>query len=250
MSGHSKWSTIKRKKGAEDAKRGKIFTRLARDIMLAARSGGGDPTTNPALRVAVDKAKGANMPKDNIERAIKKGTGELAGGEVEEVTYEAFAPHGVPLLIDCVTDNRNRTIADVRRILNKLGGNMAEAGSVSWMFDTRGYITIERSGQDPDEVFMVAVDAGAEDVEIGDDTIEIFTDPADLHTVVTRLEKAGLEIDEATLSQFPKNEIELDHQETIKIMNIIEALEDLDDIDQVYSGLAISDEAIATMEAA
>jgi YebC/PmpR family DNA-binding regulatory protein len=250
MSGHSKWSTIKRKKGAEDARRGKIFTRLARDIMLAARSGGGDPTTNPALRVAMDKAKGANMPKDNIERAIKKGTGELAGGEVEEVTYEAFAPHGIPLLIDCVTDNRNRTIADVRRILNKLGGNMAEAGSVSWMFDTRGYITIERSGQDSDEVFMVAVDAGAEDVEIGDDTIEIFTSPVDLHTVVIRLEEAGLEIDEATLSQFPKNEIELNHQETIKIMNIIEALEELDDIDQVYSGLAISDEAIATMEAA
>ena len=250
MSGHSKWSTIKRKKGAEDARRGKIFTRLARDIMLAARSGGGDPATNPALRVAVDKAKGANMPKDNIERAIKKGTGELEGGEVEEVTYEAFAPHGVPLLIDCVTDNRNRTIADVRRILNKLGGNMAEAGSVSWMFDTRGYITIERPGQDPDEVFLVAVDAGAEDVEIGDDMIEIFTAPADLHSVVTRLEEAGLGIDEATLSQFPKNEIELDHQETIKIMNIIEALEDLDDIDQVYSGLAISDEAIATVEAA
>ncbi|RME99299.1 MAG: YebC/PmpR family DNA-binding transcriptional regulator [Chloroflexi bacterium] len=250
MSGHSKWSTIKRKKGAEDAKRGKIFTRLARDIMLAARTGGGDPNSNPSLRLAVEKARAANMPKDNIERAIKKGTGELEGGAVEEITYEAFAPHGIPVLIKCVTDNRNRTLADVRRILNKMGGNMAEAGSVSWMFDTKGYITIERTDQDPDDVFMAALEAGADDVETGDDLFEIYTAASDLHTVVSGLEEAGLKIDEAQLSQVPKNEIELGQAETMKVMGIIEALEELDDVDQVYSGLAISDEAIAAMETA
>jgi YebC/PmpR family DNA-binding regulatory protein len=250
MSGHSKWSTIKRKKGAEDAKRGKIFTRLARDIMLAARNGGGDPTTNPALRLAMDKAKGANMPKDNIERAIKKGTGELEGGQVDEITYEAFAPHGVPVLVACITDNRNRALADLRKIFNKMGGNLAEAGSVSWMFDNKGYITIERTDQDPDEVFMMAVEAGAEDVEIGDDVFEIFTAPTDLHLVVSNLEAEGLQVDEATLSQIPKNEIELEQQETIKVMNIIEALEELDDVDQVYSGLSISDDVLAAVESA
>lgn len=250
MSGHSKWSTIKRKKGAEDAKRGKIFTRLAREIMIAARSGSGDPAANPTLRTWIEKARAANMPKDNIERAIKKGAGELEGGDVEEVTYEAFGPHGIPILIQCLTDNRNRTIADVRRVLNKLGGNMAEAGAVSWMFATKGYIVIDREDQDPDEVFMVAVEAGAEDVEVNQDTIEIYTAASDLHTVNSSLEKAGFKSSEAELSQIPKNEIALDHQDTIQVMNIIEALEDLDDVEQVYSGLSISDEAISALEMA
>lgn len=250
MSGHSKWSTIKRKKGAEDAKRGKLFTRITRDIMVAARSGGGDPDTNASLRLAIDKAKAANMPKDNIERAIKKGTGELAGGEMEEITYEAFASHGIPLLIECLTDNRNRTLADVRHVMNKHGGNMAEAGAVSWMFDTKGLITIDRTNQDPDDVFMLAVDAGAEDVEINDDAFEIYTEATDLHAVSTVLSDAGLKVSEAELSQIPKNEIELGHKETVQVMGIIEALEDLDDIQNVYSGLAISDAAIAELEAA
>ena len=250
MSGHSKWSTIKRKKGAEDAKRGKIFTRLARDIMLAARDGGGDPTTNPALRVSIEKARAANMPKDNIERAIKKGTGELAGGDVEEITYEAFGPHGIPLLIQCLTDNRNRTLADVRKVFNRQGGNMAEAGAVSWMFDMKGYILIENEGQDPDEIFMTAVDAGAEDVEFSDDVFEIYTVSTDLHTVSNVLTDAGFKISDAELSQIPKNEIELGPKETLQIMGIIETLEDLDDIQRVYSGLSISDEALATLEAA
>ena len=249
MSGHSKWSTIKRKKGAEDAKRGKLFTRLARDIMVAARSGG-DPATNPTLRMCVDKARAANMPKDNIERAIKKGTGELEGGNVEEVTYEAFGPHGIPILIECVTDNRNRTLADVRRVLNRQGGNMAEAGAVSWMFDTKGYITIDRTDQDPDEVFLLAVDAGAEDVEISTDVFEIYTAAADLHSVSSTLVDSGLKIAEAELSQIPKNEIELGQKETVQVMSIIEALEDVDDVQRVYSGLSISDEAIAELEAA
>jgi YebC/PmpR family DNA-binding regulatory protein len=250
MSGHSKWSTIKRKKGAEDAKRGKIFTRIARDLMLAAKNGGGDPNSNPALRLAMDKARAANMPKDNIERAVKKGTGELEGGQVDEITYEAYAPHGVPVLIQCITDNRNRTLADVRRILNKLGGNMAEAGSVSWMFDLKGYISLPKGSHDPDEVFMLAVEAGAEDVEVGDEDIEIYTASSDLHTGLSALEEAGITAEEAQLSQVPKNEIELGPAETVKIMNIIESLEELDDVDQVYSGLAISDEALAQMETA
>ncbi len=250
MSGHSKWSTIKRKKGAEDAKRGKIFTRLARDIMVAARSGGGDPNANPTLRTAMDKARAANMPKDNIERAIKKGTGELEGGDLEEITYEAYALHGIPVLIQCLTDNRNRTLADIRRIFNRQGGNMAEAGAVSWMFDTKGYITIERADQDPDDVFMIAVEAGAEDVEISDDLFEIYTSPDQLHAVSTELSDNGLSVDEAELAQIPKNEIELGEKETLQIMGVIEALEELDDVQQVYSGLKISDEALATLETA
>ena len=251
MSGHSKWSTIKRKKGAEDAKRGKIFTRLARDIMLAARSGGGDPGANPALRTSIEKARAANMPKDNIERAVKKGTGELEGGNVEEVTYEAYGPHGIPILIQCLTDNRNRTLADVRKVFNRQGGNMAEAGAVSWMFDMKGYITLEhQQDQDPDEFFMLAVDAGAEDVEIGDDIFEIYTNPSDLHTVSIALTDAGLKLTDAQLSQIPKNEIELGPKETVQVMNIVETLEDLDDVQQVYSGLAITDAALAELEAA
>lgn len=249
MSGHSKWSTIKRKKGAEDAKRGKIFTRLARDITVAARHGG-DPNANPSLRMAIEKARGANMPKDNIERAIKKGTGELEGGNEEEITYEAYAPHGIPVLIKCLTDNRNRTLADIRKIFNRHGGNMAEAGAVSWMFDIKGYIAIERNNQDPDEIFMIAVDAGADDVQISDEYFEIYTPADELHAVSSALMNSGLTIAEAQLSQVPKNEIELGSKETVQVMGVIEALEELDDVDQVYSGLSISDEAMAELEAA
>ncbi len=249
MSGHSKWSTIKRKKGAEDAKRGKIFTKIARDITLAARQGG-DPSANPALRLAIEKARRANMPKDNIERAIKRGTGELEGGDLEEITYEAYAPHGVAMLIKCTTDNRNRALSEVRRVFNKHGGNMAEQGAVSWMFDMKGYITVPADGVDPDEVFMAAVDAGADDVEVSDDVIEIYTAPDALHTVRDALESAGFKVDEAELGQFPKNEIELGVKETLAIMNIIDLLEESDDVDKVYSNLSISDEALAQLESA
>lgn len=247
MSGHSKWSTIKRKKGAEDAKRGKIFTRLAREILLAARNGGGDPNANPALRLAISRARSANMPKDNIERAIKKGTGELEGGNVEEVTYEAYGPHGIPILIECLTDNRNRTLAELRRIFNRQGGSLAEAGAVSWMFDTKGYITIERTDQDPDELFMTAVDAGAEDVEIGDEVIEIYTASTDLHTVSNELSEQGLTVNEANLSQIPKNEIELGQKETQQVLTLIELIEEGDDVNQVYSGLALNEAMLAEL---
>jgi YebC/PmpR family DNA-binding regulatory protein len=247
MSGHSKWSTIKRKKGAEDAKRGKIFTRVAREITLAAREGGGDPGTNPALRLAVDKARAANMPKDNIERAIKRGTGELEGGQLEEVCYEGYAPHGVALLVKCLTDNRNRTLSEVRRVFNRSGGNLAEAGAVAWMFDTKGYLTVARDDLDPDDIFMMAIDAGAEDIEVSDDFVEVYTLSTDLHAVREGLIGSGLTVEDAELSQVPKTLMTLGEKETLQIMNMIESLEELDDVQQVYSNLEISEAILATV---
>jgi len=246
MSGHSKWSTIKRKKGAEDARRGKLFTRLAREITIAAKNGG-DPSSNSSLRLAMDKARASNMPKDNIERAIKRGTGELEGGEVEEIIYEGYGPHGVAILVKCLTDNRNRTIADVRRVFNRSGGNMAEAGAVAWMFDTKGYITVERDNRDPDDIFMMAVDAGAEDVETSDEFVEIYTEPGNLHWVRESLAGRGLTIEEAELSLVPKTLMTLDEKDTLQVMNMIEALEELDDVQQVFSNLDISEEILAKM---
>jgi len=245
MSGHSKWKTIKRKKGAEDARRGKLFTRLAREITIAARGSSGDPNSNSALRLALDKARANNMPKDNIERAIKRGTGELEGGELEEVFYEGYGPHGVALMVKCLTDNRNRTISDVRRIFNRSGGSMAEAGAVAWMFDTRGYIVVGRDDKDPDEIFMLAVDAGAEDVETGDEFVEVYTVPGDLHWVRESLARSGLHIEDAELSLVPKSLMTLDEKDTLQVMNMIEALEELDDVQQVYSNLDISEEILA-----
>jgi len=247
MSGHSKWSTIKRKKGAEDARRGKIFTRVAREITMAARDGGGDPDNNAALRLAVDKARAANMPKDNVERAIKRGTGELEGGQLEEVFYEGYAPHGVALLVKCLTDNRNRTLSEVRRVFNRGGGNLAEAGAVAWMFYTKGYLSVARDDMDADEVFMIAVDAGAEDVEISDDFVEVYTEAGDLHWVREGLSGRGLAVEDAELSQVPKTLMTLDEKETLQVMTMIESLEELDDVQQVYSNLDISEEILATM---
>jgi YebC/PmpR family DNA-binding regulatory protein len=249
MSGHSKWSTIKRKKSAEDSRRGKVFTRLTREIMIAARSGG-DLSTNSNLRLAVEKAKAANMPKDNIERAIKKGSGELEGGEMEEVTYEGYAPHGVALLVQCLTDNRNRTLAEVRRVFNRQGGNMAEAGAVTWLFDAKGYITLARGALDPEDVFMIAADAGADDVEIDDETIEIYTPPDSLHAVVQVLEDAGIIVEDAELLQVSQNQIALGRRETLQIMGLIEAMEELDDVQRVCSNLKISAEALLALAAA
>jgi YebC/PmpR family DNA-binding regulatory protein len=247
MSGHSKWSTIKRKKGAEDARRGKIFTRVAREITLAAREGGGDPGTNPALRLAIDKARAANMPKDNIERAIKRGTGELEGGQLEEVYYEGYAPHGVALLVKCLTDNRNRTLSEVRRVFNRSGGNLSEAGAVAWMFDTKGYLTVARDDRDPDDIFMMAIDAGAEDIQVSDDFVEIYTLSTDLHAVREGLIESGLTVEDAELSQVPKTVMTLGEKETLQIMNMIENLEELDDVQQVYSNLEISEAILATV---
>ncbi|MGC8879770.1 MAG: YebC/PmpR family DNA-binding transcriptional regulator [Anaerolineae bacterium] len=244
MSGHSKWSTIKRKKSAEDAKRGKMFTRLARDITLAARNGG-DPNANPALRLAIEKARAANMPKENIERAIKRGTGELEGGAPEEVMYEGYAPHGVALLIKCLTDNRNRTLAEIRRVLNRGGGNLAEAGAVTWMFESKGLITIERGGRDPDDLFMMAVDAGAEDVDVSSEIVEVYTEPADLRVVAEALQKRGIKVEDAEISMVPKTLVSLDEKETLQVLHLIEQLEELEDVQQIYSNLDVPEEILA-----
>ncbi len=250
MSGHSKWSTIKHKKAATDARRGQMFTRLAREITIAAREGGGDPEANLRLRLAIDKARAANMPKDNIERAIKRGTGELKGEVLEEILYEAYAPHGVALMIQVLTDNRNRSVAEVRRVLTRQGGTMAEAGAVAWQFERKGYIAISPDGGDPEAVFETAVEAGAEDVMISDDLIEVFAQPEDFQQVRQALERLGVRFETAELSLVPKNTLQLGEEETLKVMGVITALEDLDDVQQVYSNLDISDEVMAKFEAA
>lgn len=249
MSGHSKWSTIKHKKAAVDAKRGKLFTQIAKELTMAAREGGGDVEFNNRLALAIDKAKAANMPKDNIERAIKRGTGEIEGGELFELLYEAYAPHGVGLLIEVVTDNKNRSVADVRHALNKYGGNMAEAGAVGWQFTRKGYIAVTEE-VDEDELFLIAADAGAEDVQFSDGTAEIYA-PLELFQVVQKaLKEAGVKLDEASLIYDPNNPLDLPQQEALQVMNVIEKVEDLEDVQNVYSTLNITDEAIAEMEAA
>ena len=250
MSGHSKWSTIKHKKAITDARRGKLFTRLAREITVAAREGGGDPEINFGLRLAIDKAKVANMPKDNIERAIKRGTGELKGEELSEVMYEGYAPNGIALLVKVLTDNKNRTVAEIRRVLTRQGGTMADAGAVAWQFERKGYIAIAPNGADPNTIFDLAVEAGAEDVVFSDDMIEIFAEVANLQAVRQVLEDTGIEVETAELSMIPKTTLQLGEKETLQVMGVIEALEELDDTQQVYSNLHISDEVLAKYEAA
>ncbi len=250
MSGHSKWSTIKHKKAATDAKRGKLFTRLAREITIAAREGGGDADINFRLRLAVDKAKSANMPKDNIERAIKRGTGELKGADLAEVTYEGYAPNGVALLVQVLTDNRNRTVAEIRRVLTRQGGAMADAGAVAWQFDRKGYIGITPDGTDEDTIFEVTVEAGAEDVVFGDDMIEVYAELENFQGVRQALEDAGIHFETAELAMIPKTTMQLSEKETLQVMGIIDELEDLDDVQQVYSNLDISDEVMVRYEAA
>jgi YebC/PmpR family DNA-binding regulatory protein len=250
MSGHSKWKTIQHKKAATDARRGKMFTRLAREIVIAAREGGGDPDVNFNLRLAVDKAKASNMPKDNIERAIKRGTGELKGEELADVVYEGYAPNGVALLVQVLTDNKNRAVADVRRVLTRQGGTMAEAGAVAWQFERKGYIAVAPNGVDQDALFEVAVEAGADDVVFSDDLIEVFAELSDFQAVRQALEDAGIAFETAELSMVPKTPMQLSEKETFQVMGVIDDLEDLDDVQQVYSNLDISDEILAKYEAA
>jgi len=250
MSGHSKWKTIKHKKAATDAKRGRIFTRLAREITIAAGQGSGDLDVNFSLRLAVDKARAANMPKDNIERAIKRGTGELKGEDLVEVTYEGYAPNGVALLVQVLTDNRNRTVAAIRRVLTRQGGTLADAGAVAWQFDRKGYIAIAPDGVDEDTIFEIAVEAGAEDVVFGGDLIEVYAELDTFQAVRQALEDAGIHFETAELAMIPKTTMQLAERETLQVMGIIDALEELDDIQQVYSNLDISDEAMTRYEAA
>jgi YebC/PmpR family DNA-binding regulatory protein len=251
MSGHSKWATSKRKKGTADAKRGQLFTRLAREIVLAAREGGGDTESNFKLRLAVDKAKSNNMPKENVERAIKRGTGEdKEGGTIEQIMYEAYAPHGIALLIEVVTDNRNRAVSDVRRILTRAGGSLGEGGSVAWQFARKAYFSFPAAGKDPDSVFEFAVDAGADDVQLGKETIEILAPVEAFKTISERLRKEGITPEESALRMEPNQHTELDAEQTVQVMKVIENLEELDDVNMVYSNLMVTDEAVAAMESA
>jgi YebC/PmpR family DNA-binding regulatory protein len=249
MSGHSKWSTIKRKKGAADAKRGAIFTRMAKEVALAAREGGGDPETNFKLRLAVDKAKSVNMPKENIERAIRRGTGEDKDGIVmEEVFYEGYGPHGVALMIECVTENRNRAVADIRHILNRFGGSMGESGSVAWQFNRAAYFGFDSGGRSEDAIFELAVEGGADDVTFDDGYVEIIGPVDAFKTISDQLRAAKIEADEAELRMMPKQEMELEVEDTLKVMRVIDALDELDDVMNVYSNLSLSDEALASLE--
>lgn len=249
MSGHSKWSTIKHKKAAADAKRGKLFTSIAKEITIAARAGGGDANTNSALRLVLNKARAANMPKDNIDRAIKRGTGELEGGELYETMYEAIAPNGIGLLIEVVTDNKNRAIADVRHVVSKNGGTMADAGSIAWQFTRKGYISI-KGDVDEDELFLVAADAGADDVQFSDESAEVYVSLDNFAAVRQTLEDSGYELEEANMIYEPNNPLELSDTAAVQVMTFIEKLEDLDDVENVYSTLDVTDAAIAAMEAA
>lgn len=250
MSGHSKWSTIKRKKGAADAKRGAEFTRLSREVTLAAREGGGDPDTNFRLRLAVDKARAANMPKDNIERSIKKGTGEDKDGvDFEEVTYEGYAPNGVAVILECMTENRNRTVAEIRHGLSKGGGSLGENGSVAWQFDRISYFTFPEDKMDFDAAFELAIEAGADDVSSDDGMIEIVGPVTSYKDISDALKAAKVEVEDAGLRMEPKQEMELGVADTLKVLKVIENLEDLDDIQNVYHNMSISDEAMAALEA-
>ncbi|MDE2637084.1 MAG: YebC/PmpR family DNA-binding transcriptional regulator [Chloroflexota bacterium] len=244
MSGHSKWSTIKRKKGAEDAKRAKIFTRLGRDIMVAAREGGGDESANPRLKLAIAKARAANMPKDNIERAIKKGTGEIAGGEVVEMLYEGYGPEGVAYIVEIMTDNKNRALAEIKHAFSKYDGSLATNGAVIWQFDQKGYLTL-KGAADFDEVFMEAAEAGAEDVVDGDGVIAIYTARDDFGAVEQALTKAGYELEDCELRWFPQNEVEVPTGKALQNMRLMEQLEEADDVQTVSSNLNITDEVLA-----
>jgi YebC/PmpR family DNA-binding regulatory protein len=242
MSGHSKWSTIKRKKGAVDAKRGKIFTKLIKEIMVAARMGGGDMTGNARLRSAVMAAKAENMPKDNIDRAIKKGTGDLDGVNYEEITYEGYGPGGVAVLVECMTDNRNRTVSEVRYAFSKSGGNMGESGCVGFMFDKKGVIVVEKGTIAEDTLLDLALDAGAEDMVDEGEIFKITTGPSDLIAVSEALEKAGVAMASAALDMIPQNSIEIDDEKVARrVMNMVDMLEDNDDVQNVYANFDIPD---------
>lgn len=241
MSGHSKWATIKRKKAATDAKRGKIFTTIIKEITIAARDGGGEIDSNPRLRQAVANAKSANMPSDNIQRAIKKGTGELPGVSYEETTYEGYGPAGVAIMLECLTDNKKRTVAEIRHLITKYGGNLGENGSVSWMFDKKGQITLKADNHDENSVFEAALEAGAEDFEADGDVYIISTDPANIMSVRDVLEEQGYEVESANIDMVPKNMQNVESEKEQSVIALLEVLEDHDDIKAVYTNFDSED---------
>jgi YebC/PmpR family DNA-binding regulatory protein len=245
MSGHSKWSTIKRQKGANDAKRGAVFTKMGREIAIAARLGGGDPEANYRLRLAIEKARSVNMPLDTIKRAIEKATGSDKADAYEEIVYEGYGPGGVAVLVEAATDNRNRTAADVRAIFTKAGGSLAGAGAVAWQFEPLGLISVPREGADPDDVALLAIDAGASDVDTDSDPMEISTAPGDLEAVRKAIEAAGVKVESAELTVRPKSTAEIDANDVRKNLRMIETLEDHDDVQRVTANFEIPDEILA-----
>ncbi len=249
MSGHSKWSTIKRQKGVADARRGAIFTKLSREIIIAAKQGGGDTAMNFKLRLAVQRARAQNMPNDNIERAVAKGSGGGQDGEqFDEITYEGYGPGGTAILVSVLTDNRNRTVAEVRHRFSRSGGNLGETGSVAWQFEAKGLITIPLGQNDPDDLALKAIDAGADDVQVQGDVLEVQTEPGSLEAVRKVLEAAGAEIENADFAMVPKVTIELEEKAAHQTLKLIEALEDLDDVQRVYSNADFTDEVLESYE--
>ena len=243
MAGHSKWANIQHRKGRQDAKRGKVFTKLIKEITIAAKMGGGDPEGNPRLRSAVMAAKGENMPKENIDRAIKKGTGDLDGAVYEEILYEGYGPGGVAVLVETMTDNKNRTVADVRHFFAKSGGNLGESGCVAWMFDKKGTLTVDKGGLSEEELMDLALEAGAEDVVEEEDSFQILTAPEAFNDVVDRLEKGDVTLSEVTLSMVPKNTIEVTEEKVARsLLRLLENLEDHDDVQKVHANFDIDDE--------
>ncbi|MEA2084196.1 MAG: YebC/PmpR family DNA-binding transcriptional regulator [Thermodesulfobacteriota bacterium] len=248
MSGHSKWSTIKRKKGALDAKRGKIFTKLIKEITVAARIGGGDAGANPRLRSAIVAAKSENMPKENIERAVKKGTGELEGTVYDEITYEGYGPGGVAILVDCMTDNKNRTVADIRHFFAKSGGNLGESGCVSWMFDKKGSLLVDKSVVSEDKLLDIVLDAGAEDVVEEENEFQVITVPDDFAAVLEALESESIPLIESSISMIPKNVIEIiDEKVSKQVLTLLEKLEDHEDVQNIHANFDIPDEIIESV---
>jgi len=247
MSGHSKWASIKHKKGALDAKRGKVFSKLIKEVTVAARLGGGDVDGNPRLRTAIQAAKADNMPKDNIERAIKKGAGELGGASYEETNYEAYGPGGVAMIIDCLTDNKNRTVADLKYLLDRHGGNIGEPGCVSWLFEKKGLFVIEKKDVEEEKLLDLALEAGAEDVKEGDAEFEVLTGPADFESVKRAFDDAGLSYTLAELSMIPQNTVKLEGKKAQQMLSLMEALEDNDDINHVYANFDIPDDVMEAM---
>ncbi|MGA7829152.1 MAG: YebC/PmpR family DNA-binding transcriptional regulator [Geobacteraceae bacterium] len=246
MSGHNKWSTIKHKKGAADAKRGKIFTKIIKELTVAAKMGGPDPDANPRLRTAIDKAKSENMPKDNIERAVKKGSGELEGVNYEETTYEGYGPGGVAVLVEVMTDNRNRTVSDVRSIFSKCNGNMGESGCVAWLFDQKGLIVYSKD-IDFDALFEAALEAGADDVVDEEGQIEVVTAPSAFIEVREALEKSGFTHESAEVTMIPQTMVKLDGKQAESMLKLMDRLEDNDDVQNVYANFDISDEEMEKM---
>ncbi|MBK8465642.1 MAG: YebC/PmpR family DNA-binding transcriptional regulator [Chloracidobacterium sp.] len=242
MSGHSKWHTIKHKKGATDAKRGKIFTKMIKEITVAARTGGtGDLDSNARLRKAVSDAKGANMPNDTIDRAIKRGSGELEGANYDEITYEGYGIGGVAVLVETMTDNRNRTVAEIRHIFSKNGGNMGEAGSVAWMFDKKGYFVVDKAAKGEEELFDIVIEAGADDMKDEGDVFEIYTSPDNFEAVSDALKAAGVEPQASEISMIPQNYIRLEGGDARSMMKLYEALDDNDDVQKVYANFDIDE---------